>query len=380
MDKMQDFFEQNLDSITTDILSLVNIETYSTDREGLAKGLQRIREILQDRIDGEFDIQEIPATEFGAHLVVQVPGTRPGNVVMVGHYDTVWPAGTLAQWSNENQADPEKLTGPGIFDMKTGLIQAIWIVRALQHSGQDYPSITLVINGDEEIGSNTSRGIIEKHSRNADAAFVFEATHQGKIKTSRKGVGLITAEATGIESHAGLNPQDGASAINALMEWSLAATELASEEAETTINVGLISGGSGSNVVAGRAKAVLDIRIRTEAELQRLDAAFDHIEWSDRRVKIAVTKDWNRPPMEFTPESQALFHKMQGIAQSMGREIDHVAVGGASDANFIAPLGIPVMCGIGAVGDGAHARHEFIYPKEIPFFGALVANTILSVN
>ncbi|AKK03700.1 M20 family metallopeptidase [Corynebacterium epidermidicanis] len=376
MDKLHAYFTDHLEEITADILSLVSVETYSRDRAGLDDGLTKIREILADRLAPGYQLEEHPQPELGSHLVVRVPGDQPGKVLLVGHYDTVWPRGTLSEWGEAVQQDGLKLTGPGIFDMKTGLVQAIWVIRGLQANNIAHPPITLVINGDEEIGSLTSRPIIEEEARTSTAAFVFEASHEGKVKTARKGVGLVTVTATGVESHAGLNPQDGASAITALMQWCLAATQLASEEAGTTINVGLIDGGTGSNVVAGKATAMLDIRIRTEAEMHRLDKEFDLITWSDPRVKMDVRKEWNRPPMEFTPASQQLYALVARTATEMGREIDHVSVGGASDANYIAPLGIPVVCGIGANGAGAHARHEFVYPAEIPFFTALVANSV----
>ncbi|MFV8380643.1 M20 family metallopeptidase [Corynebacterium hindlerae] len=371
--------EKHLDEIISDITCLVETETYSTDLKGLDDGADKIKKILTARLGANIKIETIPAEGFGDHLVVTVPGTSGKKALFVGHYDTVWPQGTLVQWQQREKTDAtgrRQLSGPGIFDMKTGLVQAIWVTKVLQEWDLPRPTITLLINGDEEIGSPSSRALIEDHAKGSDMAFVFEASHEGKVKTSRKGVGLITVEAIGVESHAGLNPGDGASAITALMEWCLEAVKLANPVEGTTVNVGLISGGTGSNVVAGKATAKLDIRIRTFAEQERLDVALDQIEWTDDRVKINVTKGWNRPPMEFTPASQDLYRELETTALEMGKSLEHTAVGGASDANFIAPLGIPVICGIGADGAGAHARHEFIYPDSIPFFIALVAGTV----
>lgn len=371
--------EKHLDDIIKDITRLVETETYSTDLSGLKDGAAVIVDILTERLGSAATIDTISADGCGDHMVVTVPGTTGKRALFVGHYDTVWPKGTLANWQQREGIDTagrRQLSGPGIFDMKTGLVQAIWATKVLIDADVPRPTITLLINGDEEIGSHSSRHLIEQHARQSDMAFVFEASHKGKIKTSRKGVGLISVEATGIESHAGLNPQDGASAITAVMEWCLAAEKLAAPEDGTTVNVGLISGGTGSNVVAGKAQAQLDIRLRTVAEQQRLDAAFDQIEWSDDRVQIEVSKEWNRPPMEFTPASQELYREVEATARELGRNLEHTAVGGASDANFIAPLGIPVICGIGADGAGAHARHEFMYPDSIPFYTALVAQTV----
>ena len=162
--------------------------------------------------------------------------------------------------------------------------------------------------------------------------------------------------------------------------YCLAATQLARPEKGTTVNVGLFKGGSGSNVVAGKASAEIDIRISTQAELERLDNELDKISWSDSKVTVSVKKDWNRPPMEFTDANRSLYEKAQATAKEIGFELKSTSVGGASDANFISTLGVPVLCGIGAEGAGAHARYEYMIPQAIPKFIELITGTAFKIS
>ncbi|MFD8820706.1 M20/M25/M40 family metallo-hydrolase, partial [Streptomyces sp. NPDC059627] len=218
--------------------------------------------------------------------------------------------------------------------------------------------------------------VIEEVAAKVDVTLVLEPTAGGAVKTARKGSGIFTATAVGIEAHAGLAPQDGASAILALSEFVLAASKIARPEAGTTINTGLISGGSATNVVAGRATATIDIRVTSASEQARVDAEFDAIEVTDPRVRIEVDHAWNRPPMTLNAASAPLLALAREVAAEQGRELPDTAVGGASDANFVAALGLPVLCGMGAVGDGAHAQGEFVYPDTVPTQTALVAGLL----
>jgi glutamate carboxypeptidase len=233
-----------------------------------------------------------------------------------------------------------------------------------------------VFNGDEEIGSLSSRPVIERVGTLADATLVLEPGADGAVKTGRKGIGIFDVVATGVESHAGLDPEAGASAIHALAEFITAATAVADPARGTTINAGLVDGGSGTNVVAGQATARFDIRVETAAEQQRVDAAFDAITVSDPRVQVKVEHGWNRPPMTLTPASAPLLEVARSVAGELGQPLRDVSVGGASDANFVAGLGKPVLCGLGAVGFGAHARGEFIYADSVAPQTALVAGML----
>ncbi|MGW3566196.1 M20 family metallopeptidase [Streptomyces sp. NPDC000941] len=368
--------------IVTDILTLVHQETSSYDLPGLAAGLDVLRELTIRRLGQPDHEHRYPGGECGDTLTLTYNGTGagPGHVALVGHYDTVWPTGTLAGWKQpEPDGDGdgrEKLSGPGIFDMKTGLAQGIWALKLARESGVPVPTVTFLFNGDEEIGSLSSRPVIEEVAWKADVTLVLEPTAHGAVKTARKGSGIFQVIATGVEAHAGLAPQDGASAITALSEFVLAAAAVAAPERGTTVNTGLIKGGSATNVVAGRATAGIDIRVTTQEEQDRVDAEFDAIEVGDPRVNIEIVRDWNRPPMTLNTASAPLLDLAREVARAQGRELSDTAVGGASDANFVSALGLPVLCGMGAVGDGAHAQGEFIYPDTVPAQTALVAGLL----
>lgn len=378
---LTDRAEQTSTRIVEDIVALVGQETGSYDLPALAAGLDLLRDLAVRRLGEPDEERRHPGGACGDILTLKYNGTAPGHVALVGHYDTVWPTGTLAGWDGWGRQQPgpdgrARLGGPGIFDMKTGLAQGIWALKLARESGAPVPSVTFLFNGDEEIGSLSSRPVIEETARGVDATLVLEPTAHGAVKTSRKGSAIFKVTTTGVESHAGLAPQDGASAITALAEFVLAAARIARPEAGTTINTGLFNGGSGTNVVAGRATANIDIRVTSEAEQARVDAGFSAITVSDPRVDIAVDRDWNRPPMTLNAASAPLLALAREVASDQGRELTDTAVGGASDANFVAALGLPVLCGMGAVGDGAHAQGEFILPDTVPAQTALVAGLL----
>ncbi|WP_427917515.1 M20 family metallopeptidase [Streptomyces sp. cg40] len=365
--------------IVDDILTLVRHETGSYDLSALATGLDLLRELTVERLGRPDQEQRQPGGECGDTLTLTYAGTGAGHVALVGHYDTVWPTGTLAGWEQPGASEDgrSRLSGPGIFDMKTGLAQGIWALKLARESGAALPTVTFLFNGDEEIGSLSSRPVIEELARRVDATLVLEPSAHGAVKTARKGTGIFQVTATGVESHAGLAPQDGASAITALSEFVVAAAAVAAPERGTTINTGLIKGGSAINVVAGQATAGVDIRVSSAAEQDRVDAELDAITVSDPRVRIAIDHAWNRPPMTLNAASAPLLDLAREVARGQGRApLRDTAVGGASDANFVAALGLPVLCGMGAVGDGAHAQGEFIYPDTVPGQTALVAGLL----
>ncbi|UIZ91654.1 M20 family metallopeptidase [Corynebacterium sp. CNCTC7651] len=373
---------QHLDQILADAMMLVEHESPSTSKPHLNTTLDALIQLTTDRLGepGEFQRIETDSTH-GDIAVFTYPGTLNKHVLIAGHYDTVWPVGTLAGWNPPANEDPrERLSGPGLFDMKAGLAQAIWALKLLDDHSIPRPHVTLIFNGDEEIGSPTSSPTIRELARTADAGFVLEAPLNGAVKIGRKGIGNVVVTAEGIEAHAGVEPEKGASAIIALAEWCLAAAQCADPERGTTINVGLIEGGTGANVIPGRAQAVLDIRHWDPQEPSLISASFDAIQVSDPRVRITQDRTWNRPPMPTTDGIERLYALLKQEAEAMGKDLEGVAVGGGSDANFIAAEGTPVICGLGADGGGAHARHEFIYPDSVPFFMALLANGIAAVG
>lgn len=360
--------EATVEQIIADIVELVECESSSYDREGLDACLALLTDLAARRLGEPGETHRYPGGEQGDIVTLTYPGTGTGHVTIIGHYDTVWPRGTLAVWGERSYRDDDgrlRLSGPGIFDMKTGLIQGIWALRLARESGLAVPTVTFLHNGDEEIGSLASRPVIEKVAGASNATLVLEPSFDGAVKTARKGVGIFKVTTTGVESHAGLNPAAGASAIHAMAEFITTIVAAADPSQGTTINAGVIEGGTGSNVVAGRCVVQFDIRVKTAAEQDRIDAAFDAVTVSDSRVKVDVEHYWNRPPMELTEASVPLLEAARSVAGELGFDLRNVSVGGASDANFVAGLGRPVLCGLGAVGDGAHARNEFIYADMI---------------
>ena len=346
------------EAMIDDLAAYVGRETQSTDRALLDAGLSWLDEWLRARLGEPAAVRVTGGGPYGDVHVYDYPGSGTAPVLLLCHYDTVWPAGTLDEWPFTVEGD--HATGPGVFDMKAGLVQAVWAVRALEAAGLPRPPVRLVLNGDEEIGSPASRPVIEAEAAGTRAALVFEAAADGAIKTARKGVGIYRVGATGVEAHAGLDPGKGASAVDEIARVVLALHGLTDPAAGTTVNVGVISGGSRGNVVAGSASGEVDVRVSSAAEARRIEAALAALTATDPRATVTVEGGWNRPVMERTPGIASLFALAQGVAADMGLALRECAVGGASDGNFVAAMGLPVLDGFGATGDGAHARHEHV--------------------
>ncbi|GLY68817.1 M20 family metallopeptidase [Amycolatopsis taiwanensis] len=356
--ELLDWTTEHRDEMLSDLARYVEIETPSTDKDSLKDGLSWLESWLPQRIGEPASVREVDGGPHGDIRVYDYPGAGGSPVLLLCHYDTVWDKGTLRDWPF--RVDGDRATGPGVFDMKSGLVQAVWALRALAAAGLPRPPIRLLLNGDEETGSPASRPVIEAAAADTRAALVFEASANGAIKTARKGVGIYRVIARGIEAHAGLDPTKGASAIDELARVVLALHGLTDLDAGTTVNVGVISGGTRRNVTAGTAHGDIDIRVSSAAEMARVDAALAALTPHDPRVTIEVEGEWNRPVMARTESTRRLFRLAKGLATEIGVDLDECSVGGASDGNFVAALGIPVLDGFGAVGDGAHARHEHI--------------------
>ncbi|KAE8764914.1 M20 family metallopeptidase [Georgenia thermotolerans] len=365
--------------IRRDVVALVEAETSSYDVAALHAGSRHVAALAARLCGAPAEERRHPGGAHGDTLTMTWPGTDAGRVLVLAHYDTVWPTGTLAGWPVTSASDAsgrETLTGPGIFDMKAGLVQSLWALRLLQRSGAPTPTVTFLFNGDEEIGSPVSRPLIEAAALDVDAVLVAEPSAGGAVKTGRKGVGFFQVDVVGIEAHAGLDPEAGASAIHAIAEIITQLTRIADLSRGTSINVGLIDGGSGTNVAAGHARAMVDIRVQDPTEQERVDRAFDAVTVSDPRVRVTVGHHWNRPPMFPNEASAPLVAVLRDTARELGYALREAFVGGASDANFVAGLGRPVVCGLGAVGSAPHARTEFIYPDTIPTQVALTAGAL----
>jgi glutamate carboxypeptidase len=344
-----------------DLGSYVRLESPSDDKPALDRTLSWLRAWL-DRHLGPPDAERcVDGGPYGDIVVRDYAGdATPGipPVLLLCHYDTVWPLGTLDELPFTVSED--RVTGPGVFDMKAGLVQAVWALRALDAAGLRRPPVRLLLSGDEEIGSPASRPVIEAEAASSAATLVFEAAADGAVKTARKGVGIFEIEVIGVEAHAGLDPDSGVSAVDELARAVLTLHSLADPQAGTTVNVGVIEGGTRSNVTAGRAWGHIDVRVADRTEADRIDAALAALAPHDPRATLTVRGEWNRPVMERGPGTAELYALARRLADDLGFQLGERSVGGASDGNFVAGLGLPVLDGLGAVGDGAHARHEHI--------------------
>jgi glutamate carboxypeptidase len=358
--ELRRFVHDSTGAMLDDLEQFVRIETPSDDRSSLDAGAAWVQQWMDRRLGPPTSYRRESGGPHGDTLVFSYAGTGAGAaaepVCFLGHYDTVWPVGTIASMPFDVTGDV--LRGPGVFDMKAGLVQAVWALRALEQTDRPRPPVRLVVNGDEEIGSPASRRHIEEQCRDAGAVLVFEPSADGAVKTARKGIGMFDVTLTGVEAHAGLDPRAGASAISALAEFVQLAHGLADLADGTSVNVGLVSGGTRHNVTAGAAYAGIDVRVATAAEAARIDDAFAAWRPSDPRVQVRVEGGWPRPVMTRSAGIGWLFAQAADVAAGLGLRLEETAVGGASDGNFAAALGRPVLDGLGAVGDGAHSRGE----------------------
>jgi glutamate carboxypeptidase len=314
----------------------------------------------------------------GDRLLCEVGG-GPDRILLVGHYDTVWPLGEAERRPFRNEGG--KVFGPGVYDMKAGLLQAIFAIKALQDTGR-FPvnkRVVLLMNSDEEIGSPNSRAFIEEAARGAKAAFVLEPPMEptGALKTARKGSGRYQLTVTGRSAHAGVNPQLGVSAIEELARKVQLLHGMTDHALGTTINVGVVRGGIGANVVADHAEAEIDVRVSTLEEALRLEKELTGLKASLPDAHVQITGGMRRPPMERTSGTEALFALAQEIARDeLGFILEETSTGGVSDGNFTAAVGTPTLDGLGARGDHAHSPLEYVRVDEIPVRGALLARLI----
>ena len=293
----------------------------------------------------------------------QQSAARPALVLC--HYDTVWPVGALA--THPFRVEEGRAYGPGIFDMQTSLALVEFGLRAVRDLGLRLPRpVVVLVTSDEEIGSTTSRALIEEEALRAAYVLVLESPLAGGVlKTARKGTGTFHIAAFGRAAHAGVEPEKGVNAIEELAHQVLAVHRLARPDAGTTVSVGTIAGGSVSNVIPAHAEAAVDVRAWTQAEAERIDRALHGLTPVLPGARVEVTGGWNRPPLERSA-TQALFERVRTIGFSLGLDLQEGSTGGGSDGNFTGALGVPTLDGLGVPGAGAHADHEHILVDEIP--------------
>ena len=298
-------------------------------------------------------------------------------ILLLGHLDTVWPLGTIATMPWKHAED--RYWGPGVLDMKAGVVMAIAAISSLQALKLARP-LTLLLNSEEEIGSPVSRPITERLAQQSSAVFVLEPAQGLAYKTARKGVGHYELRVNGVASHSGVDFERGHSAILELARLIQTISNFTDLARKLTVNCGVIAGGTRSNVVASHAHAEVDIRIAKASDAAYVENLFRNLKVSDPHCKLQVTGGINRPPMERKPGTIALFKQARTLAADLGFNLHEAATGGGSDGNFTAALGIPTLDGMGAVGEGAHATHEHVLVEHLIPRTALLAAMIASVE
>ena len=365
--------KQNQANTIALIRELVECESPSDN----AAAVNRWVDLLASKLEGRAKVKTFPGGRFGRHFRCEfiLPGRKKeGQILALGHSDTVWPLGTLASMPFRHAKG--RLWGPGVLDMKAGVAFFLFAMQALVDLDVPVPRrVVLQLNSDEEVGSQTSRPLTEEAAKQSLAVLVLEpgAGLDGRLKTARKGVGDYTVTVHGRPSHAGVDFEAGASAILELARQITRIERFTNLKRGLTVNPGVISGGTRTNVVAALAQAEVDIRIARAADAAPLDRKFRALRPVDKRCRIEVTGGLNRPPMERTAGTRRLFGIARGLASEMGLTLEESSTGGGSDGNFTAALGIPTLDGLGPVGVGAHAPTESILVNRIPDRVALLA-------
>jgi len=321
---------------------------------------------MRDRMADELRALGAEVALDGEHVRADFPGAG-APLVLLGHVDTVWPRGTLARmpWRLENG----RAYGPGVFDMKAGLVVMVEAIRLARTAR----ALRVLLTADEEIGSPTAGDAIARVADGAAAAFVCEPpTAKGNLKTARKGLGRFKLTITGQSAHAG-DPTDGASAIQELARLTLRLHALTDTDSGCSVNVGVVAGGTRENVVAAEATAWIDVRVPTLAERDRLDELLRTLEPETPGTRIAVEGGWTRPPLERSEGSTVLFEQARAHGRELGLELRETAAPGGSDGNLIGALGVPVLDGLGAIGAGSHADDEHVLVESLPIRAQLLA-------
>lgn len=342
----------NLNDVLADMQSLIELESPSADLTACGQVVELTNEMLFSRLGKKGRVITVSGRD---HLWW---GSENPKVLLLGHIDTVWPIGTLKEIPFAINGDV--LTGPGCVDMKSGVVQAIHAIAQINH-----PDVALLLTTDEEIGSETSRKLIEDAARGAIAVLVLECAQHEALKTARKGTSNYEIVANGLASHAGLEPEKGINAGLAISEIALSVNKIGNAELGTTVTPTVISAGTTTNTVPARAQLSIDVRAWSIDEQKRVDSEIKAVSSSLPGIKIEVLGSINRPPME-SRMSMGLFELAQEVAKDLGLpKLENAQVGGASDGNFTAALGIPTIDGLGAVGTGSHAKSEWVSVSAI---------------
>lgn len=372
MSKLMESAARQLEPLLADLQHLVNLDTPSRNKALVDQAMQFVVKRFNQLIGGV--VEQIPQQQFGNQTKLHL-GRGKGQILIMTHIDTVWPEGEALRRPFKN--DEHRLYGPGVFDMKCGLLQGLYAMHSVISLYKPEKNIVLFINTDEEVASTSSRRWIEEEAAKSDAVFVLEPPLglEGKLKTSRKGVGRFYIDIEGIPAHSGIDHSSGVSALEELAHQILYLQKLTDYTLGSTLNVGVASGGSVINVVSANARAEVELRVESLDEAQRLSQLIMNLTPVLEKTKLVVKGGMVRPPME-QAVSRALFADAQRIAGELGFTLQEASTGGASDGNFTAALNIPTLDGLGAIGSGAHALEEFVELDSIVPRTALLAHLL----
>jgi glutamate carboxypeptidase len=381
MSQLLNYLKAHREAMTETLGDLVQLESPSQEREAVNRVADYLARAFGDQ---GADVERIPQSAFGDHVRASW-GAGRRQILLLGHMDTVWPLDEIEErpFQVEREESPGivKATGPGTFDMKGGLVVGLFALAALQDLGLS-PAHRLVflLNSDEECGSPTSRRHIEEEARRSDFVLVLEPSRDDALVTWRKGVGRFELEIHGLASHAGAAHERGVSAVEELAHQILHLEGLTDYARGTTVNVGVVQGGSKVNVRPASAWAEIDLRVSTAEEGQRMTRAIRGLRPKNQDATLIVTGQMNRPPWEVSPAGQALFEQARDTGARLGMELWPAGTGGGSDGNFTAALGIPTLDGLGIVGNDAHAVTEWVDVGSLPRRAALLAELILDLG
>jgi glutamate carboxypeptidase len=373
---LQKFCRGEREWLLETVEALVRLESPTTDKAAVDRCGAELASRLH-AIGGR--VTRLSRPDRGDHLLTEF-GCGASQVLLLGHFDTVWPVGQLDRMPLRRENG--RLHGPGVFDMKAGIALGMLATRALLETGAPLSRrIVMLWTTDEEIGSGTSRTAIEDEARRSDAVFVLEPSLPGgAVKTSRKGCGGYQVVVRGVSAHAGIEPQKGASAVQELAHQILRINALQDLASGISVNVVQVAGGLRSNVIPDEARATVDVRVPSAAAAAAIDAAFRALRPVDSRTSVESSGGMDRPPLERTADVERLYTRARTIAGELGFHLDEGGTGGGSDGNFTAALGIPTLDGLGAVGDGAHALHEHVDVESLADRAALIAGLLADLK
>ena len=369
------YFEERIEALRADVERLVRLESPSTNKAAVDRCGAAVAELLREA-GGE--VRMVPQRQRGDHVRAEFAG-GPKRVLILGHFDTVWDVGMLERMPIREEDG--RLHGPGIYDMKASIVVAAHALRATRHVEMRMPRVTTLFTTDEEIGSGTSRTLIEQEAREADAVLVLEPSLPGgAAKTHRKGCGEFTLRVRGVSAHAGIDPRKGASAIVEIAHQIVALESLQDLERGISVNVGTVEGGTRGNVIAEHAAAIVDVRVPTMEDAARIEASIRGLKPRNSLVQVEVHGGVDRPPLERTAAVGRLYEQARAAAATLGRDLAEGGTGGGSDGNFTAALGVPTLDGLGPEGDGAHALHEHVLVRDLPWRAAFLTTLLTRLS